>query len=225
MTVGVELVGARASFGPIEVLHGVSARFPAGAIVALLGRNGAGKSTLLRVLAGTMPLESGSVRWDGRDVSGWSAFDRAARGLTLVPDEGNVFGALSVRDNLRVFAGDGSTDAALVAFPELDPLLDQRAATLSGGERQMLALSRAVLRPGRVVLLDEVSRGLSPAVVPRLSEAIRKLADPARVVVIVEQYLHDVLQLADVVYVLRRGEIAFAGEPAELAGTTDPILE
>jgi len=203
----------------------VSARFPAGAIVALLGRNGAGKSTLLRVLAGTMPLESGSVRWDGRDVSGWSAFDRAARGLTLVPDEGNVFGALSVRDNLRVFAGDGSTDAALVAFPELDPLLDQRAATLSGGERQMLALSRAVLRPGRVVLLDEVSRGLSPAVVPRLSEAIRKLADPARVVVIVEQYLHDVLQLADVVYVLRRGEIAFAGEPAELAGTTDPILD
>ena len=108
-------------------------------------------------------------------------------------------------------------DGALAAFPELDALLDQPAATLSGGERQMLALSRAVLRPGTVILLDEVSRGLSPTVVSRLADIIADLARPDRVIVMVEQYLHDALRLADTVYVLRRGEVAFAGEPRELA--------
>ena len=222
-TAGIEVVEARARFGPIEVLHGVSATFPAGAIVALLGRNGAGKSTLLRVLAGTMPVSTGTVRWDGQDITRLGAFTRAQRGVTLVPDRGNVFDALSVRDNLRVFAGGIDIEGALVAFPELEPLLDQPGGTLSGGERQMVALSRAVLRPGRVVLLDEVSRGLSPGVVARLTETMRGLAAPDRVIVIVEQYLHDVLQLADVVYVLRRGDIAFAGEPAELAATAGEL--
>ena len=219
MTALLEVVDGRAGYGPVEVLHGVTVRFPPGSVVALLGRNGAGKSTLLRVLAGTLGLRSGVVRWRGRDITRVPAYARAADGLALVPDEHNVFADMSVRENLELFAAGGSVDAALEVFPELGARLDQRAGTLSGGERQMVALSRVMLRPAGAILLDEVSRGLSPGVVARLADAVAGLAGPDRVVVIVEQYLHDVLRLADTVYVLRRGEIAFAGEPSELSGS------
>jgi branched-chain amino acid transport system ATP-binding protein len=216
MKVGLQLVDARAGYGPIEVLHGVTLSFPAGSTVALLGRNGAGKSTVLRALAGILPLASGSVRWNDDDIVHLSPYERATRGMTLIPDDDNVFAALSVRENLEVFSAGRSLAPSFSAFPELVALLEQRAATLSGGERQMLALSRAVLRPGSVILLDEVSRGLSPAIASRLADIIRDLARPDRVIIIVEQYLHDALRLADTIYILRRGEVAFAGEPTEL---------
>jgi branched-chain amino acid transport system ATP-binding protein len=219
MTALLELVDVRAGYGPVEVLHGVTLGFPPGSVVALLGRNGAGKSTLLRVLAGTLALRSGVVRWRGRDITRMPAYARAADGLALVPDEHSVFTDLSVRENLELFASGGEVDPALEVFPELGARLDQRAGTLSGGERQMVALSRVMLRPAGAILLDEVSRGLSPGVVVRLSDAIAGLAGSDRVVVIVEQYLQDVLRLADTVYVLRRGEVAFAGEPSELSGS------
>jgi branched-chain amino acid transport system ATP-binding protein len=221
MRAGLQLVNARAGYGSIEVLHGVTLSFPAGSTVALLGRNGAGKSTVLHVLAGILPLASGSLRLDDVDIGRLSPYERATRGMTLIPDDHNVFAALSVRENLEVFADGRSLDAALAAFQELTALLDQRAATLSGGERQMLALSRAVLRQGSVILLDEVSRGLSPVLASRLSDIISGLARSDRVIVVVEQYLHDALRLADTLYVLRRGEVVFAGEPAEL--TSSPI--
>jgi branched-chain amino acid transport system ATP-binding protein len=220
MKAGLQLVDARAGYGPIEVLHGVTMSFPAGSTVGLLGRNGAGKSTLLRALAGIVPLTAGSLQWDHVDIGRLNPYERATRGMTMIPDDHNVFATLSVRENLEVFADGRSLDAALAAFPELIALLDQRAVTLSGGERQMLALSRAVLRQGSVILLDEVSRGLSPAIATRLADTIRDLTRPDRVIIVVEQYLHDALRLADTLYILRRGEVAFAGEPAEL--TTSP---
>lgn len=217
MKAGIQIDDAHAGYGPIEALHGVSLSFPAGSTVAVLGRNGSGRSTLLRTLAGIVPLTSGSVRWNDTDIGNLDPHQRTVKGMTLVPADDNVFGTLSVLDNLEVFAAGRPLDPALSAFPELDALLGQPAATLSGGERQMLALSRAVLRPGTVILLDEVSRGLSPAVVSRLGDIIADLARPDRVIVMVEQYLHDALRLADTVYVLRRGEVVFAGEPNELA--------
>jgi len=213
----LELRDVRAGHGAVEALHGVSLRLPMGSTVAVLGRNGAGKSTLLGAIAGLVRVRSGSIRWRGRDLGALSAARRAAAGITLVPDRHNVFESMTVEENLAVFAGGGPTDAAHEVFPELAGMADRRAGTLSGGERQMVALSHVLLRPSPVVLLDEPSRGLAPAAVARISHAIEAIADSDRLVVIVEQYLHDVLRLADLAVVLRRGEVAFAGPPAELA--------
>ncbi|MFN8051386.1 MAG: ATP-binding cassette domain-containing protein [Acidimicrobiales bacterium] len=213
----LEVIDARAGYGPVEAVHGVSLRIMPGSVVALLGRNGAGKSTLLRAIAGVVPLTSGSIRFGGRDLTHYTTFQRADAGIALVPDEANMFGGMSVAENLAVFGGGAPIEPALRVFPELERLMERRAGTLSGGERQMVALSRVLVKPSPVVLLDEVSRGLSPAATARMSDAIWGLSGPERVVVIVEQFLHDVLRLADTVYVLRRGEISFAGEPAELS--------
>ena len=222
---GIEMIDVRAGFGAIEVLHGVSLSFPAGAIVALLGRNGSGKSTVLGALAGIVPVRSGAIRWRDRDITRLTTYERAAAGLTLVPEQHNVFGAMTVEENLQVFAAGASLDAAYQTFPELERLGQHRAATLSGGERQMLAVCRAVLRPSGVILLDEVSSGLSPGVTSRLSDVIASLRGPDRVVVVVEQYLQDVMRLADFAYVLRRGEVSFAGETFELSGVLSAVSD
>ena len=217
MTTGVALDAARAGYGAVDVLHDVSMTFPPG-VTALLGRNGAGKTTTLSVLAGTVPLRSGRVRFAGHDISRWSTHRRRRAGITLVPDEPNVFATLTVADNLTLFAEGGPTDGAYVTFPELRGLGDRRAGRLSGGERQMLALSRVLVRPTPVILLDEVSRGLAPAAVQRLYAALASMRSPERIIVVVDQYRDELLGLADIVYVLRRGELAWAGEPAELRG-------
>jgi branched-chain amino acid transport system ATP-binding protein len=216
VTVALALVDACAGYGPVEALHGVTMDFPAGALVAVLGRNGAGKSTAVRALAGTVRVREGAVHWRQHDVTSWSAYERTRAGITMVPDEYGVFGSLSVEENLALFGGATGFDRAFTVFPELVPLRRRVAGTLSGGEQQMLAVSRALLRPGDVVLLDEASRGLAPAAVRRLYDAVADLVASDRAVVVVEQYAREVLPRADVVYVLRRGDVAFAGEPAEL---------
>jgi len=225
-TGGLRLVDVRARYGSVEVLHGVTMAFPAGAVTALIGRNGAGKSTALRCLAGLTAIGHGRLGWGPDDVTGWSTHRRSVAGMTLIPDTQGIFPSLTVGENLRLFARDDRLDPALALFPELAGRLSQRAGTLSGGEQQMVSLSRAFLRPGRAVLVDEVSRGLSPAVTSRVYRALATLVAVDRVVVVVEQYLDEVLGLADVAYVLARGEVAFAGEPAELlapAGRDAPV--
>lgn len=216
MPAALALRGVRVRYGPVEALHGVDLAFPAGAVTALLGRNGAGRSTVLRTLAGLLSPVAGTIEWEGRDVTRWTASERARDGLALIPDGHGVFAGLPVRDNLRVFAGGNSVDPALDAFPILRKRLGQRAGTLSGGEQQMLAVSRALLRPSRVLLLDELSQGLAPRVVAQLYEVVTQLAAGQRTVVLVEQYAGEALRRADVAYVLRRGQVAFAGEPEEL---------
>jgi len=223
MTVELSVRGLRAGYGAVEVLHGIDLDVPSGALTALLGPNGAGKTTLLSVLAGLLPARAGQVLWSGRDITSVPPDARARAGLALVPERRGIFGALSVRENLEIFAGGGvSADAALAAFPVLADRLGQRAGSLSGGEQQMLAMSRALLRDPRVLLLDEISLGLAPRVTRRLFDVVGELARGGTTVLLVDQYLSDALRLADVVYVLARGEVAFAGEPAELAGKTLP---
>jgi branched-chain amino acid transport system ATP-binding protein len=168
----------------------VDLAIPSGANVAIVGRNAAGKSTLLRCVAGLLPVRSGTISWVGRDITSSSAYERASEGMVLVPDGRNVFSALTVRENLALFAQGDDVAPAIDAFPALDRLLDRRAATLSGGERQMVALSHPLLRPARLVLFDEVSRGLSPAAAGRFYDRVVSRRSPERTYVsLVEQYL------------------------------------
>jgi len=208
----ISLRHARVRYGPLEALHGVTLAAPAHGLTVLLGRNGSGRTTALRALAGTVALSGGTVVWDGADVSRMPAYERARRGLCLVPERRAVFGSLTVQENLELAARDYS--AALDAYPQLRPLLLRRAGTLSGGEQRMLALSRAVLARARVVLVDEPAQGMSPAVADRTYQLLGGLD---ACVVVAEQRLPPVLRgRAALVYELRRGAVVFGGEAAEL---------
>jgi len=223
VSVELALRGVRAGYGPVEVLHGIDLDVPAGALTALLGPNGAGKTTLLSVLAGLLPVRAGTMTWRGRRLAAMPADQRAREGLALVPERRGIFGSLPVRDNLEVFAGrGGDLSPAFATFPILEQRVDQLAGSLSGGEQQMLAMSRALLSRPKVLLVDEISFGLAPRITQQLFDVVAQLARDGTTVVLVDQYLAEVLRLADVVYVLARGEIAFAGEPAELAGKPLP---
>ncbi|HEX4655752.1 MAG TPA: ABC transporter ATP-binding protein [Mycobacteriales bacterium] len=223
MSLELSLRGVRTGYGAVEVLHGVDLDVPTGSLTALLGPNGAGKTTLLSAVAGLLPLRSGRIAWAGRDIVGIPPDDLARDGMLLIPERRGIFATLSVRDNLEVFAGRGADLApAFDAFPVLGQRLPQLAGSLSGGEQQMLAMSRALLGRPRLLLLDEISLGLAPRVTRLLFDVVAGLAESGVTVVLVEQYLSDALRLADLVYVLSRGEVAFAGEPAELEGRDLP---
>jgi len=209
-----------AGYGGMTVLRDVSIVVPPGSVVALLGPNGAGKTTFLRVCAGELTPWRGSVALDGGHVTGVASHVLARRGVTYVPEGRAVFRSLSVRDNLRIMSATGNADrgfpAAIDAFPRLAGKLDQLAGTLSGGEQQMVALSRAFLTAPSYVLLDEVSMGLAPRVVDEIFDALRRLTAEGIAIVIVEQYVHKALELADYVYVLNKGQVALAGEAGEI---------
>jgi branched-chain amino acid transport system ATP-binding protein len=223
MTIALSLRELRARYGPVEVLHGVSLDVPNGSLTALLGPNGAGKTTLLSVVAGLMPASAGQVIWAGETINQLSPHERAAAGIVLVPDRRGVFPDLSVRDNLNVFAGpDHDWAAALDAFPVLAERLDQPAGLMSGGEQQMVAMSRALLQAPKLLLLDEISLGLAPRVTRALFDVVARLARAGTSVILVEQHLSDALRMADLVYVLSRGQVAFAGEPSELVPSAIP---
>ena len=215
----LELRHVTAGYGGHTVLRDVDVVVPDNAVVALLGPNGAGKTTLLRVASGILGPSAGSLHLDGRDVTGATADELARGGVCHVPEGRGIFPGLTVRDNLRLQAGAGDADAierATVAFPRLGQRLGQTAGTMSGGEQQMLALARAYVGTGRIVLLDEVSMGLAPTIVDEIFVFLRQLADSGASLLLVEQYVSRALELADYVYVLRKGRIELAAEPAEL---------
>ena len=225
MTLALDLQDVRAGYGRIEVLHGLDQQVPEGSVVALLGPNGVGKTTTLRAISGTIPVSSGSVRYRGRRIDGLQPNAIASRGLVLVPEGRGVFPALSVEENLRIAHrgghGGGATweewlDHAVTAFPRLGERLTQSAGSLSGGEQQMLAVCRSLAGDPKVVMFDELSMGLAPLVVQSLFERVAALREGGRSILLVEQYLTYALELADVCYVLAKGKVAWAGEPAEL---------
>jgi branched-chain amino acid transport system ATP-binding protein len=202
---------ARVRYGPLEALHGITLAAPSPGLTVLLGRNGSGRTTALRALAGTVPLSGGAVVWDGVDVTRVPAYERARRGLCLVPDRQAVFGSLTVREHLELTAP--AIDAALAAYPPLAALLPRRAGTLSGGEQRMLALSRALLARPRVLLVDEPAQGMAPAVAAR---TYALLAGLDACVVLAEQRLPPVQgDRPTLVYELRRGAVVFSGEATE----------
>ena len=216
----LRLDGIRAGYRQATVLRGVSLVVPDGAVVALLGPNGAGKTTLLRVASGLLRPGAGRVLLDGEDVTAAPPQQRRRRGLCHVPERGGVFADLSVAENLRLFARPGGEAEAVAraveAFPALKPRLTQAAGTLSGGEQQMVALSRVHGEESRVVLLDEVSMGLAPKLVDTIFAFLEDLARRGVSLLVVEQYVAKALGIADYVCLLDRGRLSFVGEPAEL---------
>jgi branched-chain amino acid transport system ATP-binding protein len=207
-----------AGYGKFTVLRGVDLTVPEGATVALLGANGAGKTTLLKTAIGLVRPARGRVLLGGRAVERWRPNARARNGLCLIPEGRGIF-RLTVRENLAMQLGGGDVadgiDRAAAVFPILRKRLDQVAGTMSGGEQQMLALARALITDAPVVMADELSIGLAPVIVDEIFAAVEALRSVGRSLLIVEQYAERVLPIADYVYLLHKGEVAFVGEPAQ----------
>ena len=222
--------GLRAGYGPLDVLHDVSFEAPSGAIVAILGANGAGKTTLLRALTGLLRPRGGSITFDGERIERLPAEQRVRRGLALVPEGRELFNTLSVRENLtmgaftrRASRAEIESDIARVLdyFPRLRERTEQSAASLSGGEGQMLAIGRALMARPRALLLDEPSLGLAPAIVDTVFDVIQQLhREQGLTVLLVEQNARKALGVATSAYVLQGGAIALHGAPDELARST-----
>jgi branched-chain amino acid transport system ATP-binding protein len=210
-------------YGESHVLHGVSLRVGAGEAVALLGRNGAGKTTTIRSIVGFTPPRAGHVRFEGRGIERWPAYRIARGGLALVPQGRRVFAPLSVRENLLLGArASGWTlERVFALFPRLRERQAQAGGTLSGGEQQMLAIGRALLTNGRLLLLDEPSEGLAPIVVREIGEILQTLKAERLSLLLVEQNYHLALRVADRVYVMNKGQIVYEGTPAGLEVAED----
>ncbi len=223
----VEVRGVRAGYGGLTALFRVNFGLPEGSVVALLGPNGAGKSTLLRVIAGSLRPREGTVRVCGTDVAGRSPWEVAALGLCHVQEGGGVFQELTVRENLTL-ARDlapgsserGSLDDAFDLFPVLKQRQSQRAGSLSGGEKRMLALSRAVLTRPKVLLVDQPTHGLAPKVKGEIVKVLPKQNPELGVsIVVVEQYVDRALAVADYAWVLTKGVVVFSGQAAEVGAS------
>ena len=210
-------------YGESHVLHGVSLAVAPGEAVALLGRNGAGKTTVIRSIIGFTPPRRGRVVWEDAAIEGWPPSRIARRGIALVPQGRRIFAPLSVRENLTLGArGDGWTlERVYALFPRLIERHAQAGGTLSGGEQQMLAIGRALLTNGRLLLLDEPSEGLAPIVVREIGRIVQSLKGRGLSILLVEQNYHLALAVADRVYVMSKGQIVYEGSPAELRADED----
>lgn len=214
----LELNGLSSHYGRIQALRDVSVTVAEGEIVALVGANGAGKTTLLRVLSGVQPLSAGAIRFDGADISSTPAHKRVALGIAQAPEGRQVFGPLSVEDNLRLGAyrrsGRDVADELLkmyALFPILKEKRKESAGTLSGGQQQMLALGRALMSRPRLLLLDEPSMGLAPLLVAEIFKALKKLKAAGATIFLVEQNAFAALGICDRGYVLETGEVKLSG--------------
>ncbi|HET7690781.1 MAG TPA: ABC transporter ATP-binding protein [Nocardioidaceae bacterium] len=226
----LELSGVRAAYGRIEVLRGVDLRVPRGAVVALLGPNGAGKSTLLKVISGQMEPTAGDIHLGGVHVSEATPSTLARVGLTTIPEGRSVFPNLTVEDNLHLMSYAGVSakkvfDTAYTYFPRLHERRNQLAGTMSGGEQQMLAMSRALASDPALLMLDELSMGLAPLIVEQLYDTVAKIAESGVSILVVEQFAHTALQVSDYAAVMVGGRIVRTGYPDEIAAVmTDVVL-
>jgi branched-chain amino acid transport system ATP-binding protein len=216
----LEVSGLNSFYGDSHILFDVSMRVDKNEVVALLGRNGAGKSTTLKSLMGVVTPRSGSVIFDGHEIAGRKSHAIAQAGMQLVHEERRIFGSLDVEENLVLAAltapGKWPLDRIYEMFPRLKQRRGSRGTDLSGGEQQMLAIARALIRDPKIILLDEPFEGLAPVIVQDLMRACRDLAAAGQTILLVEQNLAATLALAQRVYILNNGHVAHEGPAQEL---------
>lgn len=216
------LAGVHTHIGRYHILQGVDLAVPEGETTTLLGRNGAGKTTTLRTIMGLWRASSGRIGFDGQDITALPTPDIARLGMAYVPESMGIFGGLTVRENLLLATGKGGFDGArldhvLGLFPVLRQKWHQPAGTLSGGQKQMLSVSRAIIEARRLLVVDEPTKGLAPAIVDVLIEAFQALRRERVTVLLVEQNLHMALALGDHVAVMDAGRVVHAGPMATFA--------
>jgi branched-chain amino acid transport system ATP-binding protein len=222
----LQVRGLRAGYGKAEVLSGLDLKLPQGSVVTVIGPNGAGKSTTLNALMGILPA-SGAITFDGRDIIDVPLEERVMAGLALVPEKRELFSTMTVEDNL-VLGGwrqkrRGNDqwleqlERVYTLFPRLKERRDQQAGTMSGGERQMLAVGRALMSQPKVLMLDEPSLGLAPLIVREIFRIIERLRETGVSILLIEQNARAALEVADYGYVLETGAIALEGPARELA--------
>jgi branched-chain amino acid transport system ATP-binding protein len=219
------------AYDGMRALQDVSLRAEAGTIVALIGANGAGKTSLLRAISGLVRAQSGTIRFDGDDVTRTPAHRIVRRGIAHVPEGRRVFASATVRDNLLLGAyvdrdpahRKVRLEAAFAAFPILRERLEQRALTLSGGEQQMLAIARGTMSGPRLLMLDEPSLGIAPLLIPQIYAGIRGIAAGGTAVLLVEQNVRAALGASDTAYVLQTGRVVLHGAASDLIG--DPLVQ
>ncbi|MBO0729169.1 MAG: ABC transporter ATP-binding protein [Acidimicrobiaceae bacterium] len=218
-----------AAYERVEVLRGVDLTVSPGQVFALLGPNGAGKTTTLRVVSGRMQPVAGRVLVDGQDITGTAPEKLARRGVCSVPEGRGIFPNLTVAENLRMWTFRGGLrrseveQTAYGRFPQLADRRNQMAATLSGGEQQMLAMSRALSTKPKLLLLDEISMGLAPLVVAQLYELVAQIATEGFAIVVVEQFARTALAVADRAAVMVKGRIEMEGSPTEVANAAGAL--
>jgi branched-chain amino acid transport system ATP-binding protein len=222
-TPALELIDVVAGYGRIEVLHGVTLRVPPGCVFALLGPNGAGKTTTLSIASGKLRPTSGCVHVTGTHVNRAAPEALARAGVCRIPEGRGIFPNLTVEENLRMWTYAGSLSAkevrekAYARFPRLGERRNQLAGTMSGGEQQMLAMSRALVTDPGVLLLDEISMGLAPKIVAELYELVGQLAQEGISILLVEQFARTALAVSDYAAVMTGGRITMVGQPADVA--------
>ncbi|PVE21322.1 ABC transporter ATP-binding protein [Microvirga sp. KLBC 81] len=224
----LHLSGVHTHIGPYHILHGVDFTVPAGQLTMLLGRNGAGKTTTLRTIMGLWQASSGAIRFDGNDITKNSTPDIARAGIGYVPETMGIFTDLTVRENIVLAARSGPVDSArldwmLGLFPALKRFWNLPAGNLSGGQKQMLAIARAIAEPRRLLLIDEPTKGLAPVMVRSMIEAFKALKAAGETILLVEQNFYAASALGDNVVVMDDGRIVHSGAMSELV--TDKNLQ
>lgn len=215
------LSGVQTHIGPYHILHGVDLIVPPGSITMLLGRNGAGKTTTLRTIMGLWQASAGEIRFDGRNIVGLETPDVARLDIAYVPENMGIFSDLTVRENLFLAARNGPLDNARLDWifgymPALKKFWQQPAGLLSGGQKQMLSIARAMVEPRRLLLVDEPSKGLAPTIIQNLILAFRALRDDGAAILLVEQNFNFASNVGDSVAVMDNGRVVHAGSMSEL---------
>ncbi|TQL44954.1 amino acid/amide ABC transporter ATP-binding protein 2 (HAAT family) [Homoserinimonas aerilata] len=218
----LEITDLSAAYGQMTAIRNISLRVESGGILAVIGSNGAGKSTLLKTIAGQLKATTGSIRFDGEDITTLTPHERARRGVSLVPEGRRLFASLTVHENLQIAlsarrTGRWTIDAVYDLFPLVAERRNRRAGEMSGGEQQATAIARALVANPSLLLLDEVSLGLAPAIVGQLYDRIPLIQEQGTAILLVEQDVSQALRVCDDVHCLLQGATSLAGRNLELA--------